>query len=306
MAGKPRKKPTDHPPAQEFPAQEQIPFADLFHPDVALVGTGASMMEATNLRVTLDGDVVEFDDFSNITGGMLALLQDVEKEITENKRAKAEWAVTSPPELQLTVSPNGVSAEQLTRIADTTHQTLSRVQARLAAGEDIGGLGLTSKRRNALERLIKPLRDEISKIIFDFYGRDLIEIEYQGASDRTEREYVDEIRTLDGIVDLISVRPPKPFFSLRENNSQRIVRIFYRDDQFEDVRNALGKTAEVAGMTRARPDGTLLWMRDIELFVYPDDVPDPRLLGGSLPDLIGDQSIDDYMDVLRGRNAESF
>jgi hypothetical protein len=159
----------------------------------------------------------------------------------------------------------------------------------------------------AIRGILKHLSPQRPRLAFEVLGREEILIERHpqpGERFQEPTSYV-EVTSLYGIVDLVSIREPRPYLVLRENNTQAPVRVQYDARLLPKVREALGRLVEITGALRSRADGWPLTMRDIaDIEIYPDEIPDILSLRGAIPGLLDHMTLDEYMDDIRGRIDE--
>ena len=261
-------------------------------------------MSASNLRLLIEAEDLEFSDHILVVKGVQDILDDVEIEITGARTARAHWTLVNEPSVFLTANPNGVAQETLENIASTTWETFRIAREKVLQGENLSTLEMSHRRREALVKIMNLVGHELERVTVDIEGREPLIFdrspETQPAA-APELRY-EEIATFDGVVDLWSLRH-RPFFALRETNSQRIIKVFYQRNELEAIRPAAGRTAEVTGLTRFREDGSPISIRNIDsIFVYPDAEVGINQYAGSIPDLLGDLSLDEYLDQIRGVN----
>lgn len=111
---------------------------------------------------------------------------------------------------------------------------------------------------------------------------------------------------MTGTVETIAMRP-RPHFSLRDRLSDRLVKVYADDDVMQQILQAFGRTVTVGGRVRRRSDGIALDMRevrDVRVLPTKDELPSLESLRGSIPDMIGGRSVEEYMDDIRGRNEQ--
>ena len=108
-----------------------------------------------------------------------------------------------------------------------------------------------------------------------------------------------EFTSIDGVLDLISVRG-RPHFSIREHNTNHHIRCVFSDELFEVVKDLLRKRVVVEGLTRFNRDGTPTHISDIKTLWSR---PDPKMafgdLVGSRPDFTGGIPAGEYVRRMR-------
>jgi len=111
-----------------------------------------------------------------------------------------------------------------------------------------------------------------------------------------------EISSLDGILDLISVRRGA-HFGIEEHGTKRKVRCLFDGALLEEVKAALTKRVVVEGSVRFRRDGTPVRIYVTSLFLRPV-AGKIRELKGTMPGFTGDMTAEEYVRSLRTADGE--
>jgi hypothetical protein len=106
--------------------------------------------------------------------------------------------------------------------------------------------------------------------------------------------------TIIGDLDSVTVHKGNEF-RVWEEVSGNPVRCRFREDQFEQVREALGKRVRVEGTVKSNTQGNpiAITVHRIEIYPREEDLPSIQDISGLVPDLTGRLSLKEYMKALR-------
>lgn len=265
-------------------------------------------MADNTVLIDVQTDQLSLFVLDDIQHGFTEILRGNER-IVRQATPKAEWILLTQPNIHIAITPNGVSQEEIDEIAALTRSSLADAGNQLVESGRATLPGDSGQVVNGLKRITKHLGRTVDEI--DVQINDLEPISLTNPHRRvTVRDgYFEEYSTVDGVIDTVSVREPAPYCILRDNNTGFLVRAYYSPDLQADVVSALGKMSMVSGLVRYRRDWVPVSVRQVELiFAYPEvpediDAEIDRLLG-SAPGLLGNLTVDEHLDDVRGRAVE--
>lgn len=259
-------------------------------------------MSDIQLSLELAGEKVNLEIVGETARDLRQALRDIERHVTDTE-PKAVWRWDDQALLTAAASPNGVNEGTLLRIVQELRDGFQKAEE--ASGQPVEWpptFGPTA--RKAVNKILGRLSD-LDYIRLDVEGTDPLTIERAVIRKEVGRAagYA-EITSIDGVLDLISVRG-RPSFMIEEHGTGRRVRCVFPDEMMPSIKEALGNRAVVEGTVRFREDGSPVSITNItSLFIRP---PAPRPieeLAGSLPNFTGGLSPEDYIRQMRSGNEE--
>ncbi|HUO04566.1 MAG TPA: hypothetical protein VMU16_05155 [Candidatus Binataceae bacterium] len=264
------------------------------------------------IKIELEGSV-DPDTVAHSTSDFINALRDIEEHLT-NDKPKVRWRWQDDAAVWAIASPNGVKADVLKKICDEARLGFQRVKE--SDGKDISwpeSFGKPAQR--GFRRLVKRLasKESIENPTKEYTGRpEAIRIDISGqlpllidhvvlreelgrGQTKTERA------SIDGVLDLISVRGGTLKFEITEHGTKRkIVCAIEEDSLLKGATKALGKRVVAEGILQLKPDGTPRQLSQItEIWSRPAAVPIADLRG-SVPNLTGGLPAADYVRKIRG------
>jgi hypothetical protein len=254
--------------------------------------------DIVNIEILLTGDEIEGATYRDTYADLVNMLRDVELHVRNRKRSRVHWYVTDEdPEVRLHAFPNGVPADQISHVARDVRTGFERILE--ADGRHVEwpqSFGTQAKR--SAQRIVKRLNSlESITVTVDHYPPLLIE----SVALRAEygRSGYVEFTSIDGVLDLISVRG-RPHFSIREHDTNHHIRCVFSDDLFEKVKDSLRKRVVVEGVVQFDKEGTPKHIGEITNIW---ERPQPQLefdgIAGSRPEFTGGVPAGEYVRRLR-------
>jgi len=110
----------------------------------------------------------------------------------------------------------------------------------------------------------------------------------------------EDLGSIEGSLETITVHGGNQF-NLWEAVTGRRVECYFRADQLEDVKAALGRRVRVEGRIRynRRGEFTSIEVRSLEIIPRDEDLPPLDEMAGIAPNITGDLSSEDYVRRLR-------
>jgi len=266
------------------------------------------------IKIELEGSV-DPDTVARSASDLVHALRDIEENLTHST-PKVEWRWQDDATVWAIALPNGVKAEVLKKICDEARLGFERVKE--ADGKEINwptSFGKSAQRR-------------FRSLVGQLARKESIEDSRKGAAGRPEalqvyiqgqlpllidhvviREELGRGKTtterasIDGVLDLISVRGGALKFEITEHGTKRkITCVITEDALLKDAKKALGKRIVAEGVLQLKPDGTPKQLSQIkEIWIRPVAVP-IATLRGSIPNLTGGLSPEEYVRKIRGNN----
>ena len=258
-----------------------------------------STSDRFRLTFFVEGGRMPLTFFIRTTDELQKLLRAIE-EAQLGEAPHAQWEIDAD-RIQIAASVNGVSADDLESIINDAYQSLKATDARDDAGipktVDDEGKRLTRSIVNRAKRTVP--------VTVETPGQEPIYIEAEPlpqirlSSHRRRREALTAWGSVDGQLDVISVRMSAHFVIYEHASSNRI-RCMFPDEWMDTVKDLLGYRVIVEGNLRYRSDGRVSYL-DQPTAINP--VPEPQRslaeLRGTLPGISGELSSADYVRQLR-------
>jgi hypothetical protein len=257
------------------------------------------------LRVQLTAETfVSARDVTDTARDIEELLRELERRIDPQSKAQATWKWAEPdPALQFIATPNGASAETLMHVVATAQDGFDA--ARLAAVTNLPADWpgeFSPSARDRTERVLRRL-EHLHSIIVTATGHEPIEIDRTltdgkviHGQERPHRIF----SSVDGVLRMLSGGEKVVWAGLREHRTNAYVRCTFDAATW---RTSLGSLWEqrvtVEGMVayddRRRPKSII----DVKRVSPREGPTNLARFAGSVPDLTGGLSDDEYVRVLR-------
>jgi len=260
---------------------------------------GNVAMSEVQLSLELAGDAVDLDSIAETARDLQRALRDIERHVTDAEPT-VTWRWDDEAVLRAAATPNGVGEPALRQIVHELRIGFKRAEeadgSRVAWPETFG-----AEAKKAVNRILSQL-DDLDYITVSVEGAAPLKIEQVVIRREIgSRRGYSEITSVDGLLDLISVRG-RPSFTIEEHGTGKRIRCIFPDSMLQVVKDALGHRAVVEGTVRFREDGTPISISDVtSLMVRPEPRPIGELLG-ALPNFTGDLTAVEYIRQLRSGN----
>ena len=251
------------------------------------------------LTFLVEGGRMPLTFFMRTTEDLRSLLRAIE-EAQLGEGSNAHWEIDAD-RIQIAASVNGVSADDLESIINDAYQSLKATDAQ----DDAGIPRTVDDRGKRLTRTIVNRAKRTVPVTVETPGQEPIYIEVEPPqpnrllSPRRKREVVTAWGSVDGQLDVISVRR-RAHFVIYEHASSNQIRCTFPDEWMETVKDLLGNRVVVEGNLRYRPDGSVSALAEPTAI---NPVPEPNRslteLCGALPGISGVLSSADYVRQLR-------
>jgi hypothetical protein len=251
------------------------------------------------LTFLVEGGRMPLTFFMRTTEDLRSLLRAIE-EAQLGEGSNAHWEIDAD-RIQIAASVNGVSADDLESIINDAYQSLKATDAQ----DDAGIPRTVDDRGKRLTRSIVNRAKRTVPVTVETPGQEPIYIEVEPPqpnrllSPRRKREVVTAWGSVDGQLDVISVRR-RAHFVIYEHASSNQIRCTFPDEWMETVKDLLGNRVVVEGNLRYRPDGSVSALAEPTAI---NPVPEPKRslteLCGALPGISGVLSSADYVRQLR-------
>lgn len=260
-----------------------------------------------HFQLSLFGDRIELATYNEIVRQMQIALQEQERAIT-GRDPHATWVLDTSAVIPVAASPNGTSDEALRQVIRATRDDF----ARAINPESVGG-SRSARSQAAIQSILSQLGDDLQSIIVtgddieevtvdqsDYRPRFLGHETEQPASPYVAGRHYEDISTVDGVVDLISMRGRTPYFSIREYSTGRHVTVYFDRSTMAQVSEALDRRVEVTGLVRFRGSGEVISVRQVSRIWWTEVEPlDILKYEGALPGLTHGMDEGDYIRELR-------
>ncbi len=254
--------------------------------------------EVVRFVVELEGEEVDLGTYDLALRELRTALWDVEEQLTR-RPPQVAWIFDDEPVVRAVASPDGVNADTLLRIVREVRAGFKSVLD--AEGHPVKWPATFGERaKRAVKKIIRQL-ERVNTITVAAHdaepltiSRAVIRYEVGG---RVPPLYA-EVSSLDGVLDLISVRG-RPHFGLEEHVTGRRVRCSFPEAMFEEVKKALGSRVVVEGLVKYRHDGTPVSIGEVRsLWVRPAVQPIAEIVG-KFPDFTGGLPAGEYVRRMR-------
>jgi hypothetical protein len=250
-----------------------------------------------HIQISLEGEV-NFVTFQVTVRDLETVLRDIEQRITR-ANAKIEWRWGDDAIIRAVASPNGVEESVIAQIVKEARLGFERV-----ANADGGNINwppsFGPKAKNALTRVVKQL-EKVNAITVDTEYEPPLVIDRVVLKEEIGRKGIPtEVTSVDGKLDLISVRG-RPYFSIEEHGTGKRIRCILSEDLFDRAKDSLGRRVVVDGTMRFTRNGEPWMLTNItSLWSRPDEKRKLEELQGLIPDFIEGESAEDYVHNMRG------
>ncbi|MGH7813131.1 MAG: hypothetical protein ACREQI_03915 [Candidatus Binataceae bacterium] len=274
----------------------------------------ANGLESQNYRikVELEGSV-DPDTVARSTSDFIKALRDIEEHLT-NDTAKIHWRWQDDAAVWAIASPNGVKADVLRKVCDEALLGFQRIKE--SDGKNISWPESFGKpAQQGFRHLVKRLasKESIENPKKEFVGRpEAIRVEVSGQQpllidhvviqeELGRGETKTERASIDGLLDLISVRGGALKFEITEHGTKRkIVCAIDQESLLKRATKALGQRVVAEGVLQLKADGTPRQLSQItEIWKRPAAVPIAGLRG-AVPNLTGGIPAEEFIRKIRG------
>lgn len=250
-----------------------------------------------HIRLELEGEI-GFVTFQVTARDLEVALRDIEEQIT-HRNSKIEWRWDDDAIITAIASPNGVAEPVIAQIVKEARLGFERI-VRADGGTIDWPSTFGRKAKNALTRVVKKL-GEINTITVDTEHEPPLVIDRVVLKEEIgQRGIPTEITSVDGVLDIISVRG-HPHFSIEEHGTRRHIRCTLPEGLFETAKEALGKRVVVEGTMRFGRDGQPSMLANVtSLWERPAEKRKLEEMQGVIPDFTDGESAEDYVRRIRG------
>lgn len=261
-----------------------------------------------HFQLSLFGARIELATYNEVARQLQIALQEHERTIT-GKPAHAEWVIDTTAVIPVSAAPNGTSEEDLRAVVRETWQGFARAVS--GRGDDVAFAERT-KSQAAIDSILAQLGEDLEALVVSGDDLDDLTIDrssiVSGQADGARQPAVadttyEDIATLDGVIDLLSMRRKVPYFSLREHWTGRFIAASCDDPALLHLATTAlesQRRVEVTGTVKFRASGEPLSIREITHIWWAEADPDDILTyEGVLPNLTGGMDEGEYVRELR-------
>ncbi len=236
----------------------------------------------TSLTVDIDGPLLPFDKFREAQEEIAVILQEVEKNVSENRRSSVNWVISSITTGSVHLTIEGIPKERI---------PVSQVAEVVASVES--GIAILEQRPER-PPFFSDRALESAKALAGLVGKDILTIQLGINSQRVNLTQhlvanVDELiggkyksfGTIEGILKAIDLSR-KPLFRIYDLLTNKSLRCYFPSDFLEKTKDALGKRVSAYGVIRSREDGERVSIEVQEMDIFPSEEELP-----SIEDIIG-------------------
>lgn len=229
------------------------------------------------------------------------VLRDVERGLTGGS-PRVRWKTgQDTPVLAAVASANGVDDSTIAQIVSTTRLAFERVVRSDGNAVDYPS-ALSDEGKTALANIMRRL-DQAKSLIIESDGAPPLLIEQVTLRQQFgKRGFPSERTSVDGVIDLISVRG-RLLFTIDEHGTGRRLPCHVGEKFLAKAKEALARRAVVEGLLIYDRNGVPTQIRDVtDIWIRPAG-RDVRELVGSLPQFSGKLSGGEYVRRMRRGNA---
>lgn len=255
------------------------------------------MDDERQISLSLEG-VLDLSTHASTTRALQTLLSDVEEQVT-GERAKIYWSIPDRSDVVAVATPNGVDAGTIDDVMASAVRGFESVK--VAEGRDVkwpDTFGPKSKK--AVKRILRALNSVSAISVFAGEQEPVIIRHVVVQEEYGEERQPDEYGSVDGKLDLISVRS-QLLFSVEEHGTGRHIRCTIGSEKlFGQAKNLLGARVVAEGMLRFAKNGEVTSIYDVRsLWCRPALKTAPDELVGALSGFTGGEDAADYVRGLR-------
>ncbi len=260
------------------------------------------MTDTYHLALTLNADdKLTARDVHATLGDVEALLRELERTISPDRKARATWEWGDVGvDLDLVARPNGASAETLQAVVRAAHAGFETAQAAADTSSPAVLPGSFDPDAQELLRKILGRLKRLTGITVGATGEATFEVTAANIGQTVRARRVRRVfSSVDGELYIIGGGEKIIRALLSEHRTHVHVRCTFSADWEERLRNLWRKRVVIEGMVAYSADGKPRSIIDPTLITPRLPGPSLRRLEGAAPDLTGDLSDDDYLTKLR-------
>jgi hypothetical protein len=263
------------------------------------------------IKLELAG-AVNPDTVAHSTQDLIRALRNIESNITR-EAPKVQWRWRDDAAVWAIATPNGVDATTLRKICNEARLGLQRVKE--AEGKEIDwpqsfGKPAQVSVKHLVRQLAKEPKDagtiktvgKPEAIRFYIDGQQPLFIEHVVVREEYgHKKRPAEPTSVDGVLDLISVRGGLRFEITEHGTKRKIACLIDSDTLLKQATKALGRRVVVDGMLEYKIGGAPKQVSQIKaIWARPKAIP-MKSFRGSLPKLTGGLSAEEYVRKIRSR-----
>ena len=232
------------------------------------------------------------------------ILSEIERGISADHDAKAHWTWGEEAHLQFVASPNGVAGDTLSRVLEVVHDGF---EGAMDAAQSNGGIEwppeFSVRAQRSAQRILQSLR-HIESLTIETTGRPPLEIQEARIEQLFTGQTVRRVySSVDGVLEMVSRRGKTVRAGLREHGTGAYVKCrLDADEWFYELRDGAlwGKRVLVEGRVSYGKEGMPLSIVDVTSVVERESGPRISEYRGSVPDLTGGLSTEEFIAQVRG------
>ena len=263
-----------------------------------------------HFQLSLFGSRIELATYNEITRQVQIALQEHERLITGNP-PHATWVLDTTAVIPVSASPNGTSQEDLRSVVRETWRDFAR------AVDPVADSSPSSRSRAlaAVQSILAQLGDEVESIVVT--GDDVEELTIDNSaitadsrslpSQALAQTTYEDVGTVEGIIDLVSLRGKTPYFSLRQHWTGRFIAGHFDSDLIHGITSAFEaqQRVEITGLVKFRASGDPISVSRITDIRWTNEEPrDILAFEGVLPDLTGGMDEGEFVRRLRSGSLD--
>jgi len=236
-----------------------------------------------------------------------AMLKDIERNLTDKKKAQAKWEWAEDARLSFVAHVNGVDEQTLARIVGAAREGFHRVQASDDQSQVIewpAGFGSTARR--SAERILGTL-EKLESLTVEATGFEPVEISEAWIGRKISGKAYRRVKaSVEGVLEMVSHKGEAIIAGVREHRTRNYVRCLLTVEQWRDdlrQRNLWDRRVLVYGAVAYDHEGIPLSIRDVTEIVERDTGLNIRDFQGAAPGILGNHEVDEFISRLRGNQA---
>ena len=259
-------------------------------------------MSDVHISFEVAGEETPLQAIGTVAVQLQFVLEDLERRVT-GRDAHVNWRTEDQILVRAVASPNGTSETELLQVVSDAYESFRSVE-QAGDGEVPWPSRLSPRGQSAIVKILDEL-NHVESMTFSFEDHGPVTLEHSmrmsiSVDARSHREF----SSIDGLLDLISIRG-RPHFSMQEHGTGQRVRCVFPDEMISTVKAALGHRVVVEGLVHYRWDGAPLSVSGVtSLFIRQKSSKPLDEFIGCLPDFTGGIPPGDYIASMRGREDE--
>lgn len=227
-------------------------------------------------------------------------VEDLLKRLTRTVSGQeSTWQWADDATIQMTLSPNGVSQEQVAKTIDLAYQGFAAATNMKDSQETQWPDGFDDDARQQVKKVLHRLKD-VERIRVSATNHDELVITEVNIGQRIRAKKVTRVFSsvegvLEGIFSTGGYR-----FNLRENGTGLLVKCWFSRGHRKEVLGLFERHVVVEGMVAYNSEGQPTSIRDIERITPREVTRKLSEFRGTVPDILGDHDIDDHTERMRG------